>query len=251
MIKKNTKIGVIKTPIKKKIINNNPHIKYKTFEECISIIDEEIVKRKNKWTLSSIAWLDYEDVSQILRIHINKKWHLYDQSKPLLPFLNVIISHQIKNLIRNIYSNYSRPCLKCRAAIDNDGCKIYKIQCNSCPLFANWQRRKEPANNIKVPLSIENHQNEVYEIQDENLDIAKNILILAEKMKEILKPTEYLVFKGLYIDDLTEEQISKKLGFISNEKGRVAGYKTIKNIIKSIVLKAKKSLNEGNLDLWN
>ena len=55
------------------------------FEECIEKIDHEITKRKNKWNLTAISWMDFDDVSQILRIHIFKKWHLYDQSQPLAP----------------------------------------------------------------------------------------------------------------------------------------------------------------------
>ena len=70
------------------------------FEECIEIIDAELQKRKNRWNLTSLAWMDYDDVSQIIRIHIHKKWNLYDQSKPLAPWLNRIISNQIKNIIK-------------------------------------------------------------------------------------------------------------------------------------------------------
>ena len=70
-----------------------------TFEECYSIIDEEIKKRRSKWSLTSLSWMDYDDVSQIIRTHIFKKWHLFDHEKPLGPWLNRIITNQIKNLI--------------------------------------------------------------------------------------------------------------------------------------------------------
>ena len=100
----------------------------KSFEECIDIIDEEIRKRKSKWNLQSLAWMDFEDVSQIIKIHINNKWHLYDIKQPLRPWLNRIISNQLKNLIRNNYGNFTRPCLKCAASEENDGCKLFKKQ---------------------------------------------------------------------------------------------------------------------------
>ena len=70
------------------------------FEACINLINTEILKRKNKWTLSTLNWIDFEDVSQIIRFHIYKKWNLYDEKKPMLPWINRIISNQIKNLIR-------------------------------------------------------------------------------------------------------------------------------------------------------
>jgi len=50
------------------------------FEGCIAQIDNEIFKRRNKWNLTAISWMDFSDVSQILRIHIYKKWHLYNQT---------------------------------------------------------------------------------------------------------------------------------------------------------------------------
>ena len=71
-----------------------------TFESKIREIDFEIQKRKSRWRLTSLSWMDFDDISQILRIHIYKKWHLYDPSKPLAPWLNRIISNQIKNLVR-------------------------------------------------------------------------------------------------------------------------------------------------------
>ena len=66
------------------------------FEDVIEKIDTEILKRRGKWNLTILSWMDFDDVSQILRIHIYKKWHLYDPEKPLAPWLNRIISNQIK-----------------------------------------------------------------------------------------------------------------------------------------------------------
>ena len=45
--------------------------KEKGFEDCIDTIDEEIAKKRFKWNLTSLAWMDFEDVSQILRFHKN------------------------------------------------------------------------------------------------------------------------------------------------------------------------------------
>ena len=124
----------------KKSTKKKPKLK---FEDCIKVISEEIVKRKSKWTLTSIAWMDFDDISQILRIHIYKKWFLFDQNKPLGPWLNRIISNQIKNIIRNNYGNYARPCLKCAAAQSYDLCAIYEKQGAPCPLYINWVKGKK------------------------------------------------------------------------------------------------------------
>ena len=135
---------------------------HKKFEDCIQSIDIEINKRKNKWNLTSLAWMDFDDVSQIIRIHIFKKWDLYDQSKPLGPWLNRLISNQIKNLIRNNYGNYARPCVKCAAAEGEKECSIYQQQCSDCPLYAHWEKGKKRAHDTKLPVSLENHSQEVY-----------------------------------------------------------------------------------------
>ena len=58
-----------------------PRKKKLKFEDCIEQIDSEIRKRKSRWNLTALSWMDFDDVSQIIRIHIFKKWHLYDQSK--------------------------------------------------------------------------------------------------------------------------------------------------------------------------
>ncbi len=220
-----------------------------SFEDCIDIINSEIAKKRGKWTLTSLSYLDYDDVSQIIRIHIWKKWHLYDQTKPLVPWLSIVISHQIRNLIRNHYSNYSRPCVKCDASEGSDGCKIYNIQCAQCPLYADWEKKKRPAQLIKMPVPIDNHSNEISEIPEETNTLSEDLASLHVQMKKILKPTEYIVYEGLFILHESEEIIAKKAGFISNEKGRAAGYRQIINIRNSIIDKIKKYIKSGGIEI--
>jgi DNA-directed RNA polymerase specialized sigma24 family protein len=220
------------------------------FEDFLPIIDLEIAKRRHKWSLTSIPWMDFDDVSQIIRVHIHKKWHLYNPLKPIQPWLNSIITNQIRNLIRNIYSNFARPCLKCQAARENNGCEIYVTQCADCPLYARWKERKEPATHIKLPVSIENHSQEVSSMFDESKDMTNQIQLLHDKMKEVLKPIEYQVYEGLFILNEDEATVARKLGYISNEKGRPPGYKQIKNLRKIIILKAKRCLSEGQIDIF-
>ena len=220
-----------------------------TFEENINIIDEEIAKRRNKWNLSSLSWIDYDDVSQIIRIHIYEKWSQYDQTKSLRPWLNRVITNQLKNIIRNNYTNYSRPCLRCAAAEDCNSCRIYSTQCNDCPLYAYWEKRKQSAYNLKIPLALENHQQEVHSVHDDFIDYEEKIKKLNKKMKEILKPTELLVYESLYIKEEDELSVAKKLGFKTSEAKRSPGYKQIQNIKKNIIKKVRSLISKGDLDL--
>ncbi len=218
------------------------------FEDCIELIDREISKRKNKWTLTSIAWMDFDDISQILKIHIFKKWHLYDESKPLAPWLNRIISNQLKNLIRNNYSNYCKPCLKCAASEPDSACSIYGTQDGRCPLFKSWLQKKKPAYDVKMALPLENHKEQINETEVSSANIELGIQKLNFKLKEILKPNEWIVYEGFYIDNKTEQEIAETLNFKTTEKNRTPGYKQIKNIQKAIITKARKILEKNDLD---
>ena len=220
------------------------------FEESIQEIDFEINKRRKKWSLTTITWMDFEDVAQILRIHIYTKWHLYDSTKPLAPWLNRLISNQIKNLIRNTYSNFTRPCLKCSASEGSEFCSIYGKQDNSCPLFAFWEKSKKKAHDVKIPLPLDNHSQEVYRDYNDNIDLESNLRRLNEALEKNLKPTEWKLYKLIYLENLSEEEAAKKMGYKSTEEGRSPGYKQIKNIRKSIIEKTKKLIENGKLDIY-
>jgi hypothetical protein len=224
-------------------------IKTPNFENYIKEIDQEILKRKNKWTLTAISWMDFNDVAQILRFHIYKKWHLYNSNKPLTPWINRIISNQIKNLIRNNYSNYTRPCLKCSAAEGETGCAIYQIQCKKCPLYKNWEEKKKNAYCTKITFSLENHKQEIGDIKEESMDLESSVKNIHTKIQYFLKPIEWKIYQYLYIQCLEEEKVAKLMGYKTTEKNRSAGYKQIKNLKKSIFLKVKKHLYNGDIDI--
>jgi len=224
-------------------------IKKFKFEDKILEINQEIIKRKNKWSLTSIAWMDFSDVSQILRIHIHKKWSHYDQSKPLAPWVNRIITNQIKNLIRNNYGNFSRPCLKCSAYEGENMCAIYGKISKRCALYAKWVKSKKSAYDTKLPVSIENHSQEVNNKPFEGLSLEKGISNVHKKMQSKLKPNEWIFYKTVYIENRSEQDAAKILGYKTSEKNRDIGYKQLKNLRKSIIEKVKKYLYNNEIDI--
>lgn len=224
-------------------------LKGNKFENHLEFIDREIFKRKSKWNLAILAWMDFEDVAQILRIHICKKWNLYDPARPLAPWVNRVISSQIKNLIRNNYGNYCRPCLKCAAAEGEDGCNIYDKQCSQCPLFENWEKSKKSAYETKLPVSLELHSQEVFEKSQENIDIERTSQNIYEKMKLVLRPNELKIYEYLYVQHRSEEDVAKLMGYKTTEKDRSPRYKQIRNIQKNIIKKVKELLSEGEIDI--
>jgi hypothetical protein len=226
-----------------------PQLNKPSFEESIEIINIEIEKRRPKWTLTAISWMDFDDVAQLLRVHINKKWDMYDDARPLANWVNKIITHQIRNIRRNVYDSSSRPCLKCAAAESNDLCSIYVKQCNDCPLYKQWEDTKKSAHDVKLPLAMEHHTQEVYDLPYDFFDLERGALQIHNKMQQSLKKSEWLIYKYLYIDGLSEEDTARKLGFISNEKKRKPGYNTIIKARKIIIDKVRKLIREDEIDI--
>ena len=220
-----------------------------TYEDNIPFIDAEIAKRKNLWNLSSIAWMDWDDVAQLIRIHIYEKWHLYNPKRPLGPWLNKVISHRFKNIVRNLWGNHVRPCLRCAAAEGENLCKIYTTQCNACPLFAAWEKSKKKAYDVKFALPIEHYLNEEEISYHDEQNIDSIALAIHKRMEVLLKPSEWVVYKLLFIDHVPEEEVAVRMGYKSNENGRRPGYKQIRNIRKAIMDKVKKALRNDEIDI--
>ena len=213
-----------------------------SYADKADVIDRELQKRKHKWFLNSVTWMDYDDVSQIIRSHIHKKWEQWDQSRPLEPWLNKIISNQLKNILRNNYGNYVRPCLNC--PFNQSGPQIEEgdalcgftpsnLQCNECPLYAKWELTKKAAYNTKMALTLENHAKEASVMPETSFTgLDESIEKVHTYMEQILTTKQYKVYKMLYIENLSEKEVAKIMGYKSSEEGRSAGYKQIRNLKK-------------------
>ncbi len=203
-----------------------------TFEDCYPIIEKILNKNKKKWQLYAITWMDYDDIKQIVAIHIYKKWHLFDQTKPVEPWVARIVSNQIKNLIRNHYNNFARPCLGCPFNQGGELCSFTKtnIQDSSCVLYKNWTIKKQGAFNIKLPLPLENHGQEADNLHRENMDIENVAQKLKEEMRKVLNDRQYRVYCMMIHENRTNEEIAEFMGFRTSEKKRKAGYKQIRNL---------------------
>jgi hypothetical protein len=220
-----------------------------TFEEKSDIIAKAINKKRNKWHLSAIAWMDFDDVSQIIKLHIYKKWSMWDQTKPLEPWIGRIISNQLKNLVRNNYTNYTRPCLTCPHNLGEDLCDISKngFQNNSCPLYAKWEKTKKSGYDLKMPLAIENHKQEIEERIDNGFFSFESVEILNNEMQKCLTLKQYDAYIMLFFEKRDEEDVAKFMGYKTNEKNRMIGYKQIKNLKKLFKEKALEILNNKDI----
>jgi hypothetical protein len=214
------------------------------FVDCLYIIDEELLKRRGKWRLTAIAWMDFDDVCQKIRLHIFNKWDQWDNLRPLRPWLNTIITNQITNLIRNNYSSFSKPCLQCPHNQGGNLCALYDLQSSDCSAYAKWESSKKSACDIKLPVSIhETHFNQqdgsslsAFDIRDDDsyIDYETKIKKFHERIKEKVTVVEWKVYNYLYVENKNETETAKLMGYKTNEKNRSPGYKQIKKIKNKI-----------------
>ena len=212
------------------------------FEDKLEDIEDLLNRYRAKWQLSALAWMDYDDVSQIIRLHIYKKWHLWNQALSFRPWVSTVISHQIKNLVRNNYSNFAKPCLKCPFYLGGDQCSFTKsgTQNAECELFAKWQKKKERAYNLKLPLPIDDSIFMGHTNYEDHFDYKNSSKRLHDAIIAVLNEKQQRIYTMLYIDGCSEEDVAKEFNFKPDEKKRKKPrYKQISNLKKKFYTIAK------------
>lgn len=221
-----------------------------TYEDKSDELDEILAKYRPKWQLDALAWLDYNDVCQIIRLHIWTKWHLWDQERPFKPWAAMVVSHQMMNLVRNNYSNFARPCLKCPFFQGSDGCGFTKsgIQDQECELFAKWKKKKERAYNLKLALPMEEggHLGESFIEDNINFEQAEGRLHF--KVMEQLSGKHLEIYKLLFVDHKEESEVAEIYGFKKDSsKRKTVRYKQLCNLKKRFYEIAQKVLKEEDI----
>jgi DNA-directed RNA polymerase specialized sigma24 family protein len=209
-----------------------------SFEDKLKEIEAALERKRPKWQLDAVPYIDYDDIKQVIMTHIYKKWHLWDQSKPVEPWLSRVVANQFKNLLRNHYGNYANPCPN-QHLVDHDPL--------TCPICKKWNQSKRSAYNIKLAVTMENHLYEIEEKKDNFLDIDSAAKKLSKAIKPHLSSRHFKAFSMLFIENRTEEEVAKFLGFKTNEKKRSAGYKQIKNLKKIFQEKAKEIIKNNDI----
>ena len=220
-----------------------------TFIDSLPVIEEELLKRRNKWNSNPITHIGFEDVCQIIRLHILEKWPLWDQKRPFKNWLNTVISNRLRNIIRDNYGNLAPPCRRCPMNQGGSLCSWTSsgVRDSSCPSYQNWIKTKKDGFELRLPSSMDNpDEASSYSLSSdsENYNLEESIVRFADKLKKVLNESNYLVFDLLYMKGESEEVVAKELGFTTSESGRKAGYKQIYNIKKKILEAAKKILKD-------
>jgi DNA-directed RNA polymerase specialized sigma24 family protein len=197
------------------------------FDDKREDLDELLKKYRGKWQLNALAWLDYDDVCQIIRIHIYKKWHLWDQERPF------------------------RPCLRCPHNMGNTACSLNKSreQDGSCPDFAKWQKKKERAYNIKLPLSLDDAVavNSTTHLRDD-FNYGDSAAKLHELVVKHLNEKHKQIYIMLYVKNMDENEIAEKFGFkADSSKRKKPRYKQMANLKKKFYTIAVKIIKENDI----
>lgn len=215
------------------------------FKTLIPVIDQEILKRKSKWTLTSV---DFDDVSQKIRLRVFQKYKTFDPKKgEITHWLNKVITNCILNILRDEYTKVARPCvLRCPMNTGGDTCSYTPSgkQCGECKAYREWQKKKEVKHNIKQAVPLEHHTQEVESLQSDFVDIEDSKKKIDIKIKEKLKPVEWKIYHLLYIENKTDEEVATIMEWSTSEKGRKAGYQQLTNFKKTIISKARKIIEE-------
>lgn len=221
-----------------------------TYEDKSEDIEELLKRNRVRWQLDAINWMDYDDVCQMIRFHIFKKWHLWDQDRPFRPWAAQIISNQIKNMVRNNYTNYAKPCIKCPHYLGADGCSFTKegIQNEECNLFAKWKAKKENVYNLKIPLPIEDSISLGETFIQDNLDYEAardrlHILVMNE-----LNEKHKRIYEMLYLEHASEEDVAKAFKFKGDKtKRKKVRYKQISNLQKKFYALAAEVIKNNDI----
>ena len=221
----------------------------KRFEDYIDVIETAIRKQRSRWRLYCITWFDFEDVEQVIKIHIHKKWSMWKQDLPLEPWINTIVTNQIRNLVRNHYGNYVKPCVTCEFNMGDNSCSYTQsgTQDGECKAYRTWEKTKKAAFDLKIAVPSENHLHEMSSDPDHNICFDSCIDKLNIYMEDVLTPVHYKAYLMLFFEKTSEEEVAKFMVYKTNEKKRKAGYRQLKNLKKMFMQKAAEIIKDNDI----
>jgi len=225
----------------------------KKYEDVDSLVDEILEKNRSRWKLEVIRYYSFDDFKQDIKLHVWKKFHKWDQTKAFAPWCSKLITNQLINKKRNLFSNHSKPCSDCHwnKGMDACGWTASGLQCGECKDFSHWEKTKKSAYEMKIAGSIEADDGEILIGDHGDINYEGFLKSLGERLrKEVdddmsqISLVTLKIFNYSWVENLSDDEISAKMGYKSNEKDRSPGYrnlslhrKYIKNIAKEMLEK--------------
>lgn len=192
-----------------------------SFEDKLEEVNRAIELQRSRWRMAAVQDMDYDDVAQTIRIHILKKWHLWDQTRPLKSWLFKIVKHQIQNVAKKKLGKLLKPCENidgngnpCIHNLEGMGCSWTGSgkKCAQCPFYKKWIMKKENHHNIKLAQSMDHRQfDEKLTVEcNSDIDVISNSNSFHEEMKIILSPKLWFYYQLIAIEGYTINEIHKK-----------------------------------------
>lgn len=227
------------------------------FEDISAELDTILKSKRSFWSLGAICHMDYDDVCQIIRLHVYQKFSQWHQDQPFAPWAARIINNQITNLREKHYGKFAPPCRTCEFDLGGDRCEFTScgMKTSECPKFAEWQQKKEEAYHLVLATSSDESYAEdpggEGRIKIESSltpDYFAASSRLHSLMQRDMSEREKKIYRLLFIENRSDEFVARELGWKSSEKGKPPGYRRISGFKKSFKDKAKKILKD--LDIF-
>lgn len=191
--------------------------------------------------------MSFDDVRQLILIRI---WENYDSFNPnkgkFLHWVNRVISNSFINILRDNYMSFQRPCLAgCIHNVGEDNCDRTPSgkQCEECPIYKDWKKRRGARFNVKQTLPLENHAQESESRVCTNVDVAEWKVLIDKKIRPKLTRHEWALYKQIYIDGKDENEVGAASGYKSS--GRLgAGYQIILKLRKKVLALSRQIIND-------
>lgn len=227
------------------------------FEDISAELDSILKSKRSFWSLGAICHMDYDDVCQIIRIHIYKQFAKWDQNRSFSKWAKEVVNNQISNLKEKHYGKFAPPCRTCEFDLGGDRCEFTTcgMKTSECSKFAEWQQKKEEAYRLVLATSADESYSEdpggegrIKIESNESPDYVSASARLHYLMQVDMTDKEKKIYRLLFIENRTDEFVARELGWKTTEKGKPPGYRRISGFKKTFKDKAKKILKD--LDIF-
>lgn len=230
--------------------------KLESFSDKLREIDQILSQKRSFWTLDAIAHLDYQDICQIIRIHLFNKFDQWNQEKPFGPWAASLINNQIINLRQKYYGKFAPPCKGCDYNMGEDKCALTGsgFKTEECEMFAKWEKKKKDAYRLLLAESTDKSYDEDPEGEGRiriEAPLARDYQRASEKLHGLifasLNEKMSKIYRWLFIEHRSDDYVALELGYKGIENGKRTRYKQIENIKKILVEKAKSIMAENDI----
>ena len=114
-------------------------------------------------------------------------------------------------------------------------------------MFNRWLRVKGNALATKLPVSLEDHTQEVHELPDTNEDLTDKIARFHDVIKPLLTVSEQKIYQWSYVEGLEDDEVKLLMIKAVEDKTNEPWPAKLKIIKAKIVEKAKKILKEEDI----